>query len=65
MKTKKEQFSLKSLRINSNLTQDALAQMLGVAPKTISSWEQGKNIKPLYLYAIAYVLKIDADIIRV
>lgn len=65
MKNKKEQFSLKSLRTNANLTQDGLAQILGVNVKTISVWEKGENIKPLYLYAIAYVLKIDVDIIRI
>ncbi|MCO7151714.1 helix-turn-helix domain-containing protein [Vagococcus lutrae] len=60
------QISLKAARTDKGYTQEALALKLGIAPKTISEWENNKvPIKPLYLYAIAYVLKIDADSIRI
>lgn len=59
------QLSIKAARVNAGYTQEALAQKLGVVPKTISEWErQVVTIKPLYIYAIAYVLHIDADQIR-
>jgi len=61
-----KQMSIKAVRINNGLTQEALAQKLGVNPKTISDWENSKvPIKPLVVYAIAYVFRIDADLIRV
>lgn len=63
---KKNQYSIKAVRINRGLTQEALAQKLGVTAKAISDWENKKvPIKPLTVYAIAYVLKVDADDIRV
>lgn len=63
---KKEQYSIKALRTNKGLTQEALAQKLGVSRETIISWENKKvEIKPLYIYAIAYVFNVDSDIIRI
>lgn len=62
----KEQYSIAALREDRNMTQEALAIKLGVNPKTVSEWENKKvSIKPLHVYAIAYVLKVDADKIRV
>lgn len=63
---KKTQYSIKAIRTNRGLTQEALAQKLGVTSKAISDWENKKvPIKPLTIFAIAYVLKVDADDIRV
>ncbi|MFT8392790.1 MAG: helix-turn-helix transcriptional regulator [Liquorilactobacillus ghanensis] len=60
------QMSLESARVNAGLTQQELADLLGVNPKTISDWENKKvRIKPISLYGIAYVLKINADLLRV
>lgn len=60
------QISLRAARLDKGYTQEALALKLGLNPKTISDWENKKvPMKPMYLYAIAYVLKIDADSIRV
>lgn len=60
------QLSLRAARLDKGYTQEALALKLGLNPKTISDWENKKvPMKPMYLYAIAYVLKIDADSIRV
>lgn len=61
-----KQISLKAARVDKGMTQGALAQKLGINPKTVSEWENKKvPIKPMHLYAIAYVLKMDADLIRV
>lgn len=60
------QMSIKAIRIDKGYTQEALAQELGVNPKTISDWENKKvPIKPLTVYALAYVFKVNADLIRV
>lgn len=60
------QYSIKAVRVNRGLTQEALAQKLGVTAKTVSDWENNKvPIKPLTVFAIAYALNIDADDIRV
>ena len=60
-----EQLSIESWRIEKGYTQEALAQKLGINVKTISEWENKKvQIKPMHIFAIAYVLKVDADSIR-
>lgn len=60
-----EQLSISSWRREKGYTQEALAQQLGVSIKTLSEWEnRNVPIKPLYIYAIAYVLRIDADKIK-
>ncbi|WP_225426168.1 helix-turn-helix transcriptional regulator [Apilactobacillus timberlakei] len=60
----KTQLSIRALRIESGLTQDALAQKLGVNTASISRWEKGRNVKPLYVYALAYIFHVKADFIR-
>ncbi|EOH85440.1 MULTISPECIES: helix-turn-helix transcriptional regulator [Enterococcus] len=61
-----KQMSVRSFRIDAGYTQEALAQKLGVTSKTISDWENNKvPIKPLTVFALAYVFKIDADLIRI
>lgn len=60
------QLSIRALRIEKGLTQEELADVLGVNVKTISEWENNKvPIKNTTVFALAYVFKIDADIIRV
>lgn len=60
-----EQLSISSWRREKGYTQEALAQQLGVSIKTLSEWEnRNVPIKPLYIYAIAYVLHVDADKIK-
>lgn len=60
-----EQLSISAWREEKGLTQEALAQKLGVNEKTVSEWENKKvQIKPMHIFAIAYVLKVDADSIR-
>lgn len=36
-----EKMSLKSLRVNINMTQEEVAKVLGVSQKTLSNWENG------------------------
>lgn len=40
-------FFLKSLRENKKLTQEELAELLGVSGRTVSRWENGRNIPDL------------------
>lgn len=62
----KEQLSIKAARVNADLTQEALAQKLGVAKRTVVSWENGDTLlKPVNLFALAYVFKTDADFLKV
>ncbi|MFT9003753.1 MAG: helix-turn-helix transcriptional regulator [Liquorilactobacillus hordei] len=57
--------SLKAARINAGYSQEELADLLGLSAKTISYWETGKvKIKPINLYGIAYICKLNADLIR-
>lgn len=63
---KERQYSIKAVRVNGGLTQEALAQKLGVSSKTVSDWENNKvPIKPLTIFALAYLFNVDADDIRV
>lgn len=60
-----EQLSISAWREEKGLTQEALAQKLGVNEKTVSEWENRKvSVKPMHIFAIAYVLQVDADRIR-
>lgn len=40
------QISLKAARINANLSQIQLAELLGVSDSTISRWEKGQTDMP-------------------
>lgn len=66
MENQNIQISMKAARLNAGYTQAALANKLGLSPKTISDWEN-KNvpIKPLYVYALAYTFGISDQLIRV
>ncbi|MFC5592101.1 helix-turn-helix transcriptional regulator [Sporosarcina soli] len=58
--------SLKAARVEKGFTQEALAEKLGVSKRTLVSWENGEvELKPLVLYAMAYVFQMDADYLRV
>ncbi|MBS4210461.1 helix-turn-helix transcriptional regulator [Bacillus sp. FJAT-50079] len=58
--------SLKAARVEKGFTQEALAEKLGVSKRTLVSWENGDvELKPLVLYAMAYVFQMDADYLRV
>ncbi len=54
--------TLKAIRINSGLTQDGLAEKLGVSRKMVADWETGKaEMRPAYLLAICYITGFDED----
>ncbi|WP_290491095.1 MULTISPECIES: helix-turn-helix domain-containing protein [unclassified Aerococcus] len=60
-----EQYTIRQIRDLKGLSQEALAQELGVSVKTVSDWENNKvEIKNLHLYAIAYAFKVNADVIK-
>ncbi|WP_303885500.1 helix-turn-helix domain-containing protein [Abiotrophia defectiva] len=61
-----KQLSIKAVRINCGMTQQDLANKLGITAKSISDLENGRvPIKPLHIFAIAYACNIDADKIRI
>jgi DNA-binding XRE family transcriptional regulator len=54
--------TLKAARVNRGLTQNDVAQALGVTKKTVSSWENGKtvpNIDKIEAICALYGLKYD------
>ena len=56
---------IKSVRVERGFTQEAVAQKLGVTTKTYREWENGDvTPKPLTMYALAYLFKIDVDLLR-
>lgn len=60
------QMSLKALRVNSGLTQQDVADRLGISRQTVLNWEK-ENERPneVALYALAYLYKTNIDNIRV
>lgn len=62
----KRNLSLKAARVESGFTQEALAERLGIGKRTLIGWENGEvEIKPLHIYALAYVFQMEADFLRV
>lgn len=54
--------TVKSCRMNRGLTQEALAELLGVSPQTISRWESGTSYPDMELLpSIANLFSITAD----
>ena len=54
--------SLKAARVNCNLTQEEAAKLIGVTPKMLSDWENGKSfpsVKRLPLILKAYNVRYD------
>lgn len=60
------QMSLKALRVNAGLTQQDVADRLGVSKQTVLNWEKENNIPPdLAVYALAYLYKTSIDNMRI
>lgn len=60
------QLSLKSLRVNAGLTQQDVADRLGVSRQSVSNWEsEGEKPKDVVIYALAYLYEANIDQIRV
>lgn len=51
--------SLKAARVNAELTQQQVADMIGVRKETVISWEKGKTeIKAIWLNRLCDIYKI-------
>jgi len=60
------QLSLEALRVNAGMTQQDVADKLGVTRQTVLSWERGNSeTKELVIYALAKLYNVDLDIIKV
>lgn len=56
--------SLKDLRIQNNITQQALANKLGVSQQLLSKWENKKAIPPIKrAISLAKVLNVSSDVV--
>jgi len=60
------QLSLAAIRVDRGMTQQDVADRLGVSKNLIVNWERGDEpIKEVYVYALAYLYKIDIDHMRI
>lgn len=60
------QLSLEALRVNSKMTQQDVADKLGVSRYTVMKWEKGEvEPKELVIYALAKLYNVDLDVIRI
>lgn len=60
------QMSLKALRVNAGLTQQDVADRLGISRSLVIELENGKQKdKDVYYYALAYLYKTDIDKMRI
>lgn len=58
--------SIKAARVERGYSQEALAQVLGIGKRTLISWENGEvAVKPVNMFALAYVLGYHIDELRV
>jgi len=58
--------SIKAARVERGFTQESIAEKLGIGRDYYIKLENGQaEMKPVYIYAIAYLLKMDADFIRI
>lgn len=54
--------TMKAARVNANLTQEALAEKLGVSRSTVINVENGDTeVKPVYLIAFCHVVGLSVD----
>lgn len=58
--------SLEALRVNAGMTQQDVADRLGVSRSTVIKWEGG-NVEPkeLVVYALAKLFNVEIDTIRI
>lgn len=65
METNRE-MSLQALRVNANMTQQDVADRLGVSRLTVMKWESGKaEPKELVIYALAKLYNVELDDIKI
>lgn len=54
--------TLQAARVNSGLTQEAIAKKMGVSRATVVKWENGKKeMNPAYLYAYCHITGFSED----
>ncbi|WP_353458230.1 helix-turn-helix domain-containing protein [Staphylococcus coagulans] len=60
-----KQFPIKVWRVNSKMTQQDVADKLGVNIKSIIEWEkEEKELKGLHLYALVKLFETEVDYIK-
>lgn len=59
------QLSLSTLRNNAGMTQQDVADRLGVSVETVKKWENGEVINGLVIYALAKLYRVEVDNIKV
>lgn len=60
------QISIKAARIENDLTQEAIAQRLGVSKNAYAAWENGDVVpKPLVIKALAYEYNMHESQLRI
>ncbi len=59
------QLSLSTLRNNAGMTQQDVADRLGVSVETVEKWENGGLINGLVIYALAKLYRVEVDNIKV
>lgn len=58
--------SLEALRVNAGMTQQDVADRLGVSRSTVIKWEGGLvEPKELVIYALAKLYEVEIDTIRI
>ena len=56
--------SMEAARVNANLTQDQMAEKLGVTRQTYATWEKGKaEMRPAYFIAFCRITGVPEDAI--
>ena len=56
------EITLKAARINMGMTQEDVANKLGVSRRTVSMWENEKDkIRPAYVYALSSLYKVSTN----
>lgn len=54
--------TIKAARVNIGLTQEELAEKMGVSRSTVLDWENGKRLmRPAYLRLFCYLTKLHED----
>lgn len=58
--------SLEALRVNAGMTQQDVADRLGVTRHTVMSWEKGEvHPKGLVIYALSKLYNVEIDCMRI
>ena len=54
--------TMEAARVNAGLTQEKLAEKMGISRATVNSIENGKmEVRPVYLYAFCHIVGVSED----